>query len=173
MEHWCSHPEVLKTYARHYQTGEAIPDELIQKLQNSSHFNQGFATVEYLAAALLDMKYHTLTDPEPVDTARFEKKFIEEIGLIPEIIPRYRSSYFQHIIGGYDAGYYAYIWSEVLDCDAFEAFRETSLYDRATAQSFRDHILSRGGSMEEMVMYKNFRGREARIDGLLKKRGLQ
>lgn len=173
MEHWCAHPEVLKSYTRHYRTGDPIPDELIDKLEKSSLFNQGFVTVEYVAAALLDMNYHTLTTTEPVDTASFEKNFIDRIGLIPQIIPRYRSTYFQHIIGGYDAGYYAYIWSEVLDCDAFEAFLEKGLYDQKTARSFRDHILARGGSEDEMVMYKKFRGREPRIDGLLKKRGLQ
>lgn len=172
MEHWAAEPEVMKVYAKHYQTGKPIPDELIKKLEKSSHFNQGFATVEYLAASLLDMNYHTLTDKTPVNTNEFEKKYFESIGLIPEIISRYRSTYFAHIIGGYDSGYHAYIWAEVLDCDAFEAFKETSLYDQKTAKSFRDNILSSGGMVDEQIMYRNFRGRDAKIDGLLKKRGL-
>lgn len=173
MEHWCAEPEVLKFYAKHYKTGKPIPQQLIDKLQKSSLFNQGFATVEYLAAALLDMNYHTLTDTQEVDTLKFENDYFKKIGLIPEIISRYRSTYFQHIIGGYDAGYHAYIWAEVLDCDAFEAFKETSLFDKKTAESFRKNILANGGKEDEAVIYKRFRGKEAIIDGLLKKRGLK
>ena len=173
MEHWCAHPDVLKVYAKHYKTGEVIPQDLVDKLEKSSHFNQGFITLEYLAASFLDMNWHTLNEAKEVDTNKFESDYLNEIGLIPEIIPRYRSTYFSHIIGGYDAGYYAYIWAEVLDCDAFEAFMETSLFDQKTAKSFRDNVLAAGGREDAMVMYKRFRGAEPKIDGLLKNRGLK
>lgn len=172
MEHWSMEPTVLKHYAKHYQTGEPIPDNLIDTIVKSGLFNIGFITVEYLAASLLDMKYHTLTEPQDLDINQFEKDYFDEIGLIPEIVSRYRSTYFNHIIGGYAAGYYAYIWSEVLDCDAFEAFKETSLFDQKTANAFRKHILEKNGTADYMSMYINFRGREARIEPLLKKRGL-
>jgi peptidyl-dipeptidase Dcp len=173
MEHWCAHPDVLKVYAKHYETGEVIPQDLVDKLKKSSHFNQGFITVEYLAASFLDMNWHTLTEAKEVDTNKFESDYLNKIGLIPEIISRYRSTYFSHIIGGYDSGYYAYIWAEVLDCDVFEAFKETSLFDQKTAKSFRDNVLAAGGREDAMVMYKRFRGAEPKIDGLLKKRGLK
>ena len=173
MEHWCAHPDVLKVYAKHYKTGEVIPQDLVDKLKKSSHFNQGFITVEYMAASFLDMNWHTLTEAKEVDTNKFESDYLNKIGLIPEIISRYRSTYFAHIIGGYDAGYYAYIWAEVLDCDAFEAFKETSLFDQKTAKSFRDNVLAAGGREDAMVMYKRFRGAEPKIDGLLKNRGLK
>ncbi len=173
MENWAGEPEVMKGYARHYKTGEVIPDELIQKLQNSGHFNQGFATTEYLAAALLDMNYHTQSEVKDIDVEKFEDDYLNSIGLMPEIISRYKSTYFKHIFGGgYMAGYYSYIWSGVLDADAFEAFKETSLYDQATAQAFRKNILEKGGTEDAMEMYKNFRGREPRIEALLKQRGL-
>ncbi len=175
MENWAGDPEVMKEYARHYKTGEVIPDELVEKLKNSGHFNQGFATTEYLAAALLDMNYHTQTEVKSIDVNKFEEDYLAEIGLMPEIISRYKSTYFMHIFAssGYTAGYYSYIWSGVLDADAFEAFKETSLYDQATAASFRKNILERGGTVEAMEMYKNFRGREPKIEALLKQRGLQ
>lgn len=175
MENWAGDPEVMKAYARHYKTGEVIPDELIEKLKNSGHFNQGFATTEYLAAALLDMNYHTQTEVKSIDVNKFEEDYLAGIGLMPEIISRYKSTYFMHIFAssGYTAGYYSYIWSGVLDADAFEAFKETSLYDQATAASFRENILERGGTVEAMEMYKNFRGREPKIEALLKQRGLQ
>ncbi|MDH4218419.1 MAG: M3 family metallopeptidase [Candidatus Aminicenantes bacterium] len=173
MEHWAMEPTVLKHYAKHYQIGEAIPDSLIDKIVKSGLFNQGFITVEYLAACLLDMKYHTLTEPQDLDINQFEKDYFDEIGLIPEIVSRYRSTYFNHIIGGYAAGYYGYIWSEVLDCDAFEAFKETSLFDQKTAKAFRKSILEVNGTSDYMSMYINFRGREPRIEPLLKNRGLQ
>jgi peptidyl-dipeptidase Dcp len=173
MEHWAMEPEVLKHYAKHYQTGESIPDSLVDKIVKSGWFNQGFITVEYLAASLLDMKYHTLTVPQDLDIDRFEKDFFDEIGLIPEIVSRYRSTYFNHIIGGYAAGYYGYIWSEVLDCDAFEAFKETSLFDQKTANAFRKNVLEVNGTADYKTMYLNFRGREPGIEPLLKKRGLQ
>jgi peptidyl-dipeptidase Dcp len=173
MEHWSVHPTVIKYYAKHYQTGETIPDELVDKIVKSGFFNMGFITVEYLAASLLDMKYHTLSKPQDLDINQFEKEYLDEIGLIPEIISRYRSTYFNHIIGGYAAGYYSYIWSEVLDCDAFEAFKETSLFDQETANSFRKNILAVNGTADYKTMYLNFRGREAKIEPLLNKRGLQ
>jgi peptidyl-dipeptidase Dcp len=172
MEHWATHPEVMKHYATHYETGEAIPDELIEKIANSKLFNQGFITVEYLAACLLDMEYHTLTEPTDLDVVAFETEFFNEIGLIPEIVSRYRSSYFAHIVGSYAAGYYGYIWSGVLDNDAFEAFEETSLFDQETAQRFRTTILERTGSADFMEMWIDFRGREPEIEPLLRNRGL-
>ena len=173
MENWAAHPDVLKTYAKHYQTGEVIPDELIAKLEAASKFNQGFATVEYTAASILDMDYHTLKEASGLNANAFEEASMKRIGLIDVIIPRYKSNYFQHIFsGGYSAGYYSYMWSEVLDKDAFNAFVETSLFDQATATSFRENILEKGGSMEEMEMYVNFRGAEPTIDALLEGRGL-
>lgn len=173
MENWAAHPDVLKTYAKHYKTGEVIPDELIAKLEAASKFNQGFVTVEYTAASILDMDYHTLTDAVGIVANDFEETSMKRIGLIDEIIPRYKSNYFQHIFaGGYSAGYYSYMWSEVLDKDAFNAFVETSLFDQATATSFRENILEKGGSVEEMEMYINFRGAEPTIEPLLKGRGL-
>jgi len=172
MERWATYPDVLKSYARHYQTGEVIPDELIEKIQQSEQFNQGFITVEYLAASFLDMNWHTITQPE-TDALAFEDQAMTKIGLIPEIIPRYKSYYFRHIFaGGYSAGYYAYIWAEVLDSDAFQAFVEKGVFDQATAKSFRDNVLSRGGTEDPMVLYKRFRGAEPKIDALLKRRGL-
>jgi len=172
MEHWAAHPTVVKHYAKHFQTGEAIPDALVAKISNSRLFNQGFDNVEYLAASLLDMKIHTLTEPVDLDINAFEKAYFDSIGLIPEITSRYRSTYFTHIIGGYAAGYYGYIWSGVLDADAFEAFKETSLFDKATAESFRRNVLARNGTADFMKMFVDFRGREPRIEPLLKNRGL-
>lgn len=174
MEHWASEPEVLKTYAKHYQTDEPIPQELIDKIKKAGHFNQGFATVEYLAAAFLDMDWHTLEEAPELGVLEFENKSMENIGLIPQIVVRYRSPYFQHIFsGGYSSGYYSYIWSEVLDCDAFHAFKETSLFDTETAASFRNNILEKGGTENPMVLYKRFRGREPQVKYLLENRGLQ
>ncbi|MDZ7318850.1 MAG: M3 family metallopeptidase, partial [candidate division KSB1 bacterium] len=174
MENWASEPEVLKMYARHFETGEPIPDDLIEKIKNSSKFNQGFATVEYLAASFLDMDWHTLTDTAAVDPIAFENGSMKKIGLIPEIVTRYRSPYFRHIFaGGYSAGYYSYIWAEVLDSDAFQAFKETSLFDQTTAKAFRENILAKGGTEDPMVLYKRFRGAEPKIDALLEKRGLK
>ena len=174
MENWAAHPDVLQTYAKHYQSGAMIPDELIAKLEAASKFNQGFVTVEYTAASILDMDYHTLTDASGLNANAFEEASMKQIGLIDEIIPRYKSNYFQHIFaGGYSAGYYSYMWSEVLDKDAFNAFLETSLFDQATATSFRENILEKGGSMDEMEMYVNFRGAEPTIDALLEGRGLK
>jgi len=174
MENWASEPEVIKSFAKHYQTGEPIPDDLVAKIENSKHFNQGFATVEYLAASYLDMDYHTVQDTTPIaDINQFERTAMNRIGLIPEIIPRYRSTYFQHIFsGGYSSGYYSYLWAEVLDADAFQAFKETGLFDQKTAASFRHNILERGGTEDPMVLYRRFRGRAPEITPLLKRRGL-
>lgn len=171
MEHWCSEPEVMKTYALHYKTGEPIPDKLIEKMQKSSVFNQGFTSVEFLAACYLDLAYHTIDDGRVVDVPEFEKAALDKIGLITEIEPRYHSAYFGHITGGYDAGYYSYEWSAVLDHDAFEAFRETSLFDQETAKSFRENILAKNGMADAMEMFVKFRGREPDITPLMKNRG--
>jgi len=175
MEHWAFEPEVLKFYAKHYQTGEVIPTELVEKMKNASKFNQGFGTVEYLAASFLDIRYHTLEAGEKVETSSFEKEKMDELGLIRQIPPRYRSTYFQHIFsGGYSAGYYSYIWSEVLDSDAFAAFKEAGdIFDQRIAGSFRQNILAKGGTEEPMTLYKAFRGREPDVKYLLKNRGLE
>lgn len=173
MENWATEPEVMKQYAIHYQTGEVIPDALIEKLQKSGTFGQGFATTEYLASSFLDMEYHNRSTPVEGNAIAFEKAAMNKVGLIDEIIPRHRSTYFQHIFsGGYSAGYYSYIWSGVLDTDAFQAFKETDLFNQEKAQAFRREILERGGTDEPMNMYVNFRGAEPKIDALLKKRGL-
>lgn len=174
MENWAGEPEVLKTFAKHYKTGETIPQELIEKVKNSEHYGQGFATVEYLAASFLDLDWHTLSDTNEVNAEKFETNSLSKIGLMPEIVVRYRSTYFNHIFsGGYSSGYYSYIWAEVLDADAFEAFKETSLFDQKTARSFRDNILSKGGTEEAMTLYKHFRGSDPKIEPLLKRRGLE
>lgn len=174
MENWCMHPEVLKNYALHYETGEPIPDELIQKIEKSGKFNQGFATVEYLAASFLDMDWHTLEEPVEQDVIEFENASMNKIGLIDEIAPRYRSTYFNHIFsGGYSSGYYSYIWSEVLDADAFRAFEETGdVYNPTLADKYRRYILASGGTDDAMELYKKFRGKEPEIEPLLEKRGL-
>lgn len=173
MENWASEPEVLRMYARHYLTGEVIPQSLIDKLQKSSYFNQGFETVEYLAASMLDMGYHDLKEINFTEVPEFEKNTLNAIGLIPEIGSRYRSTYFNHIFsGGYSSGYYSYIWAAILDADAFEAFRENGLFDKETANSFRKNILERGGTEDPMQLYTKFRGAEPDITPLLKRRGL-
>jgi len=172
MEHWVFEPEVLKVYAKHYQTGEVIPDALIEKIERAGKFNQGFITVEYLAASSLDMEYHSLTEPVELNIGEFEKKAMEKYGLIKEIIPRYRSTYFNHIIGGYSAGYYSYIWCEQLDADAFKAFKETGdIFNKEVAARFENEILSRKGSKDELEMWIAFRGREPGIEALLENRG--
>lgn len=173
MEHWCGEPEVLKVYAKHYKTGEPIPQELIDKIDRAGHFNQGFITSEYLAACYLDMAWHTLTKPVEHDALKFEKKIMDKISLINEITVRYRTPYFAHIFsGGYASGYYAYIWSEVLDCDAFAAFKETSLFDQKTATSFRRNVLEKGGTEDPATLYRNFRGKDPDVKYLLQNRGL-
>jgi peptidyl-dipeptidase Dcp len=174
MENWMSEPEVLRMYARHYRTGQPIPDELIQKIMAAGQFGQGFATVEYLAASYLDLAWHMLKEPVEQDARTFETAEMDRIGLIGQIPPRYRSGYFQHIFaGGYSAGYYAYIWAEVLDADAFQAFKETSLFNRELAARLREHVLSKGGTRPGMELYLAFRGKEPGIDALLTKRGLK
>lgn len=173
MENWAVEPEVLKIYAKHYQTGKVIPDDLIQKIQASGTFDQGFMTTEYLAASFLDLKYHTQKSAITTDANTFEKNAMDEIGLIPAIIPRYRSTYYNHIFsGGYSAGYYSYIWSGVLDTDAFEVFKTTSLFNPEKAKSFRKNILEKGGTEDPMVLYTRFRGAEPSVAPLLRKRGL-
>jgi len=174
MENWAMEPEVLRLYAKHYQTGEVIPDALLAKMRRAATFGQGFATVEYMAASLLDMDWHTLTDTKPQDTAAFEKASLAKWGLLAEIPPRYRSPYFNHIIGGYAAGYYSYIWSAVLDSDAFQAFKEKgNLFDSATAAKFRAEVLSRGGTEDPALLYRRFRGADPKVGPLLEKRGLK
>jgi len=174
MENWAVAPEVLQHYARHWKTGEPIPAELVEKIKQSRQFNQGFQTVEYLAASLLDMDWHTLAEVKEKDPTAFEKASMERIGMPAQIVPRYRSPYFQHIFaGGYSSGYYSYIWAEVLDADAFQAFKEKGLFDPATARSFRTNVLERGGSEEAMTLYVRFRGKEPSVEPLLEKRGLK
>ena len=172
MEHWAFEPEILNSYAKNYRTNEVIPALLAGKIKNSGYFNQGFETVEYLAASMLDMAYHTLEAPVTIDIQKFEKDYMKKIGLIPEIISRYRSTYFIHITGGYDSGYYSYIWAAVLDNDAFEAFKEKGLFDRTTAESYRKNILEKNGTMDAMQMFVNFRGRQPGVEPLLRSRGL-
>ena len=176
MEHWVFEPEVLKVYAKHYQTGEVIPQELVDKIVKSSKYGQGFATVEYLGASLLDMDYHTLKEQQPdMDIEAFEAEAMNKRGLIRQIPPRYRTTYFGHTMeGGYTAGYYSYIWAEVLDADAFEAYKETGdIFNPEVASKFRKYVLTPGGIDDAMVMYKNFRGKEPGIEPLLKNRGLK
>lgn len=174
MENWAFEPEMLALYAKHYETGEVIPTELVEKINNAAHFNQGFTTIEFLAAGLLDMDYHTLSSVESnMNVSAFESASMNKYGLIPEIAPRYRSTYFQHIFaGGYSSGYYAYLWAEVLDKDAFQAFKENGLFDPSTAASLRENIYSSGGSDDPMKLYIRFRGNEPGIEPLLKGRGL-
>lgn len=173
MENWAVEPAVLKTYALHYETGEPIPKQLIDKIKRARHFNQGFMTVEYLAASYLDMDWHMLTDTSEKNVAQFEQESMDKIGLIPQIESRYQSTNFGHIFsgGGYSAGYYSYIWAAVLDADAFRAFTETHLFNRDLAASFRKHVLSMG-SNDTMAQYVRFRGAEPKIDALLERRGL-
>lgn len=175
MENWAGEPAVLKQYAKHYETGEAIPDELIEKIVKSGHFNQGFMTSEYLAASFLDLDWHSLKAGETVEDAqKFEEKSMNNIGLIEEIIPRYRSTYFSHIFsGGYSAGYYVYIWAAVLDADAFYAFKESGdLFNKELADKFREHCLSKVGDGEGMDQYFKFRGKNPDIQALRDRRGL-
>ncbi len=174
MENWMSEPEVLRLYAKHYKTGKVIPDALIKKMNEANDFNEGFRTVEYMAAAYLDMAWHTIQDTTLQESNAFEKKAMDKIGLINEIIPRYRSTYFSHIFsGGYSAGYYSYLWSEVLDADAFQAFKESGdIFNQAIAKKYRK-MISQGGTKKGMDLYKEFRGREPKIDALIEKRGLK
>ncbi len=174
-ENWAGEPEVLRSYAKHYKTGQPIPDELITKIQNSALFNQGFETVEYLAAAILDMDYHDLKGPAGVDAVKFESDAMNRVGLISEIIPRYRSTYFAHIFnGGYAAGYYVYIWAAVLDADAFDAFKSSGdIFNADLAAKFRKHCLAESGNGEGMAQYRKFRGQDPSVEPLLRRRGLK
>lgn len=173
-EHWACEPEVMRMYAKHYKTGEVIPDSLIAKISASSTYGQGFINTELLAASFLDMFYYSITEPQNINVAEFEKSSLEKIGLIPEIISRYRSTYFQHVFTtGYDAGYYSYTWAAVLDNDAFEPFKQNGVFDPKTAKSFRTNILEKGNTEDSMVLYKRFRGAEPSIEPLLKNRGLK
>lgn len=172
LENWAADHEVLKIYAHHYKTNEIMPDSLMNKLEATNHFNQGFATTEYLAAALLDMYWHSLKEVNVDNVLTTENKILEQIGLIPEIVSRYRSTYFAHIFSGnYFSGYYSYIWSEILDADAFQAFKENGIFDKNTANKFYKYILSNGHKDKPIDMFKNFRGREPKIDALIERRG--
>jgi len=174
MENWATHPEVMKMYATHYETGETIPKELIQKMNDADKFNQGFITVEFMSAALLDMDWHTITEEKQYNVMAFENASLENMQMIPEIVVRYRSPYFAHIFsGGYSAGYYSYAWAEVLDADAFEAFKENGIFDKATAKAFRENVLSKGGSDDPMKLYVQFRGQEPDPDAMLRRKGLK
>lgn len=174
MENWATEPEVMALYAHHYQTGAPLPEGLAARIKRSHRLNQGFSATEYLASAYLDLAWHSQTDPEPVDATALEAETMARIGLMPQIIQRYRTPYFSHSMGGeYAAGYYGYLWSGVLDADAFEAFRERGdLFDPATALALRTHILEKGGSEEPLELFKRFRGREPELGPLLRKRGL-
>ena len=174
LEHWASEPELLKSYAKHYKTGEVISDELIDKMKNASKFNQGFANTEYLAATYLDMDWHSLVSTDIQDTNDFERKSLEKIGLIDEIVSRYRTTYFQHIFtSSYSAGYYSYIWAAVLDSDAFAAFKESGdIYNQGLANKYREYILEKGGTENPMELYQKFRGSNPNIGPLLEDRGL-
>ena len=175
MENWVAEPEVIRMYAKHYQTGEVMPDSLITKIENSALFNQGFMTTELIAASILDMKYHELTEPQDLDVDAFEKQQMDAISLMPEILPRYRSTNFAHIFnGGYSAGYYAYTWAEVLDKDAFNYFKSSGdLFNPELAASFRKNCLQECGNDEGMVQYRKFRGQDPDYEPYLKARGLK
>ena len=175
-EHWVLEPDMLKEYAKHCQTGELIPEELVDRLTKSGQYGQGFATTEYLAASLLDMDLHTLKEiPAGFKAMDFEQQTLGKRGLLTQIPARYRTTYFNHSMGGgYTAGYYSYLWSEVLDADAFEAFKETGdIFNKEVAERFRRYVLTPGGIDEAMKMYVNFRGKEPNIEPLLKNRGLK
>ena len=172
MENWAREPEVMRTFAKHYKTGETIPDDLLKKISAAGTFNEGFATTEYVAAAHLDMAYHTSKETIK-DVDLFEDSALEELGLIPEIESRYRSTYFGHIFaGGYSSGYYSYLWTEVLEADAFDAFKENGLFHKETAEKLKKYVYSAGNTDDLMTQYVRFRGKEPEMDALLKKRGL-
>jgi len=174
MEHFAFEPEVLKVYAHHYKTGELIPDALVKKIEAAATYGQGFINTELLAASILDMDYHTVTAPATFQQPDFENERMAKIGLIPSIISRYRSPYFQHIFsGGYGAGYYSYTWSALLDNDAYQCFKDHGIFDPATATSFRTNILERGNTADVHDLYLAFRGQEPSIEPLLKNRGLK
>jgi len=174
MENWAGEPRVIKVYAKHYQNGSPMPEDLINRLKKSMTFNQGFETVEYIAASVLDLDWHSITEPQKVDVLQFENNSMKRIHLLDEIYPRYRTTYFNHIIGGYAAGYYVYLWAAVLDTDAFNAFAETGdIFNHEVATRFRKHVLTEGGNDEGMIQYVKFRGKEPSVEPLLKKRGFK
>jgi peptidyl-dipeptidase Dcp len=174
MENWAMDPVVIKTFAKHYATGEVIPDELLQKVENSAKFNQGFVSVEYLAASLLDLDYHSISEKQEINVTEFENNAMNNINMPDNIVVRYRSTYFGHIFaGGYSAGYYSYIWAAVLDADAYAAFKETGdVYNQEKATAFRENVLEQGGTVDPMVLYTQFRGAEPKLEPLLERRGL-
>ncbi len=173
-EHWASDPEVMRMYAKHYQSGEVIPDSLINKIEAAATYGQGFINTELLAASFLDLDYYSITEPTPIKLPDFEDQAMAKIGLIPEIISRYKSTYFQHVFTtGYDAGYYSYTWAAVLDNDAFEPFKEKGIFNKEIATSFRTNILEKGNTEDPMVLYKRYRGAAPSIEPLLKNRGLK
>jgi peptidyl-dipeptidase Dcp len=173
-EHWLSTPEVLSKFALHVETGKPMPKELLAKIEKAKHFNQGFGTVEYLAAAIYDMKIHTAPTDKPIDATAFEKQTMKEIGCPTEIVMRHRPTQFGHIFSGdgYSAGYYSYIWADTLTADAAEAFVEAgSFYDKATAKKLHDAIMSVGNSVPPEVAFRAFRGRDVDTNALMRDRG--
>jgi peptidyl-dipeptidase Dcp len=175
MENWATHPDVLAHFARHWRTGEPMPRALVERIDAARRFDQGFQNVEYLAAALLDLEWHTLTAAAEPDAAALERIALARMGMPAAIVPRYRSTYFQHAFGaggGYAAGYYGYRWAAVLDADAFAAFQEKGLFDPATARAFRTLVLEKGRSEDPMELYVRFRGREPSVEPLLRRLGL-
>ena len=171
-EHWLTAPEVLKRFARHATTGKPIPDALLAKIKAARTFNQGFATVEFTAAALVDMDLHALEKTDGFDATKFERETLKRLGMPEAIVMRHRLPHFLHIMGGYAAGYYSYLWSEVMDADAFDAFEETgNVFDAETARRLKEHIYSAGNRRDPEAAYIAFRGRAPTIEGLLKKRG--
>ena len=173
-EHWAFEPELLKTYAKHYQTGEVIPDELIAKLEASSTHGSGFHMAERITAAWLDMQYGLLNPEGDIDINAFEQKVVDELGAPSEVEYRYHSPYFKHVFGGeqYASGYYTYMWAEVLDCDGFDLFAENGIFDKATADSLRKNILETGGSEDPMTLFIRFRGQSPTPDAHMRKYGL-
>ncbi len=173
-EHWAFEPEMLRTYAHHWKTGDTIPDELIAKIEAAATHNQGFTTTELVGAALLDLQYGKLNTDKDIDIAAFENQVSETLGMPAELTYRYRSPYFKHIFGsdGYASGYYTYLWAEVLDSDGFELFKEKGIFDPETAKKFKENVLEKGGSVDPMELYVNFRGHEPSVDALLRNRGL-
>ena len=173
-EHWLEQPEMLREFARHYKTGAPMPDAMIERLIAARTFNQGFTTVEYVASALVDLEFHSLPSAQNLDVAAFETNALSKIGMPAEIVMRHRPPHFAHVFsgGGYASAYYSYMWSEVLDADAFQAFQETGdVFDQATARKLRDNIYAAGGSRDPAEAYKAFRGRLPTADALLRKRG--
>ena len=172
-EHWLSQPQVLKRFAKHAKTGKPMPEAMLEKLKAARNFNQGFATVEFTAAAIIDMDLHSLKDASDLDITKFETKTLKRIGMPREIVLRHRLPHFMHIIGGYSAGYYSYMWSAVMDADAFAAFEETgNVFSQKVAKKLREHIYSSGNRRDPADAWHAFRGRPPQVEGLLRKHGL-